>query len=1104
MLTAHKLIAAVIVTGLLALLLACGPTAPGQPDHTPAPAAEKPPGQNTPTATPQPTPAPTRGAYDSSYELSVMLNDRTHKLDRILNAYAILHGQAQAAQGADGQGGPSGPGAAAPPLIPPTIVPVHMTALSMEERDQILEFLRSKDNVSVVPFGATKIHGEMPVSLLRELAARPGLRDAEVYPDPYPNMDPRLNSLAVEYEAGLLPEEDDNPTFGLVIMNILGDTNYDNIVRLLKENGGMMRSSDKYMEAYDKPDGLLVAFIPVKLLPRFAEMPGLHIAEMMQYPVSERHRWTYPDELDPTETPTPQGAGESPASAPAAGAQAGLPASLTPGDAAHSHGSYNWYLAGLTGKDIKIGIIDVGFKNYDDLVGTQLPPPSGERCYVAAPFSHDCTKLTGIIDNHGTAVAEAVIDIAPEASLYLAGPISANEFAKALRWLTEGDIDVDVIVQSRAWHFDGPGDGASSLYRSILRKVHDAVDNDHILWVNSTGDETERTWFATSAEFSDGYVPGVFPRTSDFINFNEGAGIVTAPGRNAAAYCNLVDLPEDGMYYFHLRWADQWGQAATDLNLYITYPNSIADIAGNAQRKRKQSGLHGGYPLESFQVNTVKNILSSPFVPGENISPDKYCLRVEHDGGPEPAWIQLQAFGGGAKGQLGSFTYSTPHHSIVNPAESSNDGVLAIGAAAIQSRPSNPPTAIASYSSRGPLPMGGTLKPDLVGVAGTRSEVKRGPFTGTSQAAPHVAGLAALVIEQFQKQGRSYAPEDVANFLRDYALDRGAPGDDNLWGAGFARLPVTAWLSPHPAKIELTGNGDWRQFTLHTSGSVKVVANPTGTARRVELSDGFSDPISASACPADRNDRLALTTIGRNIIYLAGCAVGKGTLELRRGADNSLIHTYELDIKAGVPGQPRNLSATPGDGRLTLTWDAPANDGGAAITGYRLRYKRDGATTYLNFKRLGADVRSHTITGLTNRKDYTVQVWAVNSAGAGDKATLSGIAPAVAPGQPRRLSAVAGDGRLVVGWQPPADDGGADITGYALRYKRDGATTDANPYQSVYAIKAGAHYYSIAGLTNGQGYTVQVWAFNAAGSGIANRAELTGLTPAAPTPDCCR
>jgi titin len=43
---------------------------------------------------------------------------------------------------------------------------------------------------------------------------------------------------------------------------------------------------------------------------------------------------------------------------------------------------------------------------------------------------------------------------------------------------------------------------------------------------------------------------------------------------------------------------------------------------------------------------------------------------------------------------------------------------------------------------------------------------------------------------------------------------------------------------------------------------------------------------------------------------------------------------------ATVPGAPVSLSATPGDTEVTLTWTAPTDDGGSAITGYE--YSLDG------------------------------------------------------------------------------------------------------------------------------------------------------------------
>jgi subtilisin family serine protease len=105
--------------------------------------------------------------------------------------------------------------------------------------------------------------------------------------------------------------------------------------------------------------------------------------------------------------------------------------------------------------------------------------------------------------------------------------------------------------------------------------------------------------------------------------------------------------------------------------------------------------------------------------------------------------------------------------------------MIAVGAASWQT-----PDTIETFSSLGPTTDGRT-KPDLVG-ADRGDSVSYGAlgFAGTSQASPHVAGLAALVRQQFP----SFTPAQVAGYLKDNALPRGTE-PNNTWGHGLAELP---------------------------------------------------------------------------------------------------------------------------------------------------------------------------------------------------------------------------------------------------------------------------------------------------------------------------
>ena len=78
------------------------------------------------------------------------------------------------------------------------------------------------------------------------------------------------------------------------------------------------------------------------------------------------------------------------------------------------------------------------------------------------------------------------------------------------------------------------------------------------------------------------------------------------------------------------------------------------------------------------------------------------------------------------------------------------------------------------------------------------------------------------------------------------------------------------------------------------------------------------------------------------------------------------------------PREPRpdalqSLSFTPGDGEVTLTWEAPEDDGGDPITDYE--YRINGQGEWIS---TGSTDTTHTVTGLDNGTEYTFEVRAVN------------------------------------------------------------------------------------------------------------------------------
>lgn len=107
--------------------------------------------------------------------------------------------------------------------------------------------------------------------------------------------------------------------------------------------------------------------------------------------------------------------------------------------------------------------------------------------------------------------------------------------------------------------------------------------------------------------------------------------------------------------------------------------------------------------------------------------------------------------------------------------------------------------------------------------------------------------------------------------------------------------------------------------------------------------------------------------------------------------------TRSFTVNAIVPNAPTIGTATAGDTQASVTFTAPANTGGAAITGYTVTSNPGGITAGGN----GFTTSPITVTGLTNGVSYTFTVTATNSAGTG---SASGASNSITPAAPQTIT----------------------------------------------------------------------------------------------------
>ncbi len=501
------------------------------------------------------------------------------------------------------------------------------------------------------------------------------------------------------------PADSGNQTATMVALSIIVDGNVQRVVNVINNNGGDVRNVlDNYIEAY----------VPTTALATLARTPGVSWARELDQPMATKGR-------------------------------------VTSGGVAQ-HLANAWHSAGIKGQGVKVGVIDItstrtsrdGFTGVPALMGSELPSTIVARCYTdIGTYTSDiadCSKATygsglpggpSAGSTHGTRVAETVMDMAPEASLYISNGTSPVDFRSAVEWMhSQG---VKVIVYSVNWSYHGPPDGTTPYTYGALKTVKWAADNG-IVWVNAAGNHHLDGWYGTPTDADNDNI-------LEWEAGEEDKTLSLLRGQSARVY---------------MRWDDKWGEAVNDLSLVaVSNPgqNESVIVTGNDA----QAGGTHDVPRETITLTNRGN---------QNTT---VALRVKSMDGSKPSWVQLVVWGGGV------LASATDGYSIGSPADSPHLGVLGVGAGS--------PIGLHNYSSRGPTP-DGRIKPDIIGAAG-HGTATRPSFFGTSAAAPHVGGLAALVAQQ----NPSFTPTQITSYLKTHAAPRGAPVPNSEWGHGFAQLP---------------------------------------------------------------------------------------------------------------------------------------------------------------------------------------------------------------------------------------------------------------------------------------------------------------------------
>ncbi len=246
-------------------------------------------------------------------------------------------------------------------------------------------------------------------------------------------------------------------------------------------------------------------------------------------------------------------------------------------------------------------------------------------------------------------------------------------------------------------------------------------------------------------------------------------------------------------------------------------------------------------------------------------------------------------------------------------------------------------------------------------------------------------------------------------------------------------------VADHPTDLRATASGatvinlSWKAPSNNGGAVVtgyRIEVSPDGSSGWTDLE---SNTKSTSTTYAHENLEPETTRYYR---ISAINSIGAGT-------PSTVVQGTTDAVTVTFPDAPTSLTAA-ASGRtiINLSWKAPVNNGGSAISGYRIEVSPDGSSGWAD---LESNTKSTSTTyaheNLDPETTHHYQVSAINSVGGGlpsniDTATTDAVST---PDAPTDLIAIASGPTVInLSWKAPANNGGSAISGYRIEISLNG------------------------------------------------------------------